>query len=460
MLVSRDIRDFYPSCNTEKCLEAVKVLLDSREKQNPSSECILEALEITMSSNSTEFDSRFFTQIDGATNGSPDSGSVTDIFGAIHIDKVIQDHCPIEPENYRRYRDDTFDVCLKSSEEDQKLVTNWMNENIYQDKIKFTANYDREKMVFLDTELTLREATVNNERGFYLIPQMYSKDTDTHQYLHPSSCHSPHIAKDLPTSIINRIRRNCSDKVDNDEIFKETMIEYKAYMLKSGYDEELIDDCFITHAIETKRKDLLQNRKRKKPRKVEKYRMVTNYEPTFPDIRKGFSKFRNIFEEDKGLQEIFPKGIVHLQVSERHGAKNIKELIAPSTVKFKEENNAEQVTENSEEVLKGSYPCRKQCAYCQLFSKSQGQTFQSNSNRKIFKVRQHITCKSRNIIYLVTCIKCKLQGVGHSTHFEKRISNYFSHIRKERMTVRYLLISLNIMGIHGYQIMAGIQTLK
>ena len=62
--------------------------------------------------------------------------------------------------------------------------------------------------------------------------------------------------------------------------------------------------------------------------------MVTNYEPTFPDIRKAFSKFRNIFEEDEELQEIFPKGIIHLQMSERRGAKNIKELIAPSTVKF------------------------------------------------------------------------------------------------------------------------------
>ena len=143
-------------------------------------------------------------------------------------------------------------------------------------------------MVFLDTEVTLCEATVNNERGFYLIPQMYLKDTDTHRCLHPSSCHSPHIAKNLPTSIINRIRRNCSDKVYNDEIFKETIIEYKVYMLKSGCDEELIDDHFITHTIKTKRKDLLQNRKRKKQRKVEKYCIVTNYEPTLTDIRKAF----------------------------------------------------------------------------------------------------------------------------------------------------------------------------
>ena len=80
------------------------------------------------------------------------------------------------------------------------------------------------------------------------------------------------------------------------------MIEYEAYTLKSGYDEELINDHFIAHAIRTKRKDLLQNRKRKKQRKVEKYRMVTNYEPTFPDIRKVFWKFRVIFEEDEKLQ--------------------------------------------------------------------------------------------------------------------------------------------------------------
>ena len=105
----------------------MKILLDSREKQNPSSECILEALEITMSSNSTEFDSRFFTQVDGATIGSPDSGSATDIFGAIHIDKVILDQCPIEPENYRRYRDDTFDVCLKSSDQSSDILQHSQN---------------------------------------------------------------------------------------------------------------------------------------------------------------------------------------------------------------------------------------------------------------------------------------------------------------------------------------------
>ena len=75
-------------------------------------------------------------------------------------------------------------------------------------------------MVFLDTKVTVQEAVINNKRGLYLIPQMYSKDTGTHQYLNPSSCHSSHITKNLPTSVINRIRRNCSDRIDDDKIFK------------------------------------------------------------------------------------------------------------------------------------------------------------------------------------------------------------------------------------------------
>ena len=45
-----------------------------------------------MSSNTTEFDTRFFTQIDGATVGSPDSGSIMDIFGTIHTNKKIQEN--------------------------------------------------------------------------------------------------------------------------------------------------------------------------------------------------------------------------------------------------------------------------------------------------------------------------------------------------------------------------------
>ena len=70
-------------------------------------QCICEALTITMSCNNGEIAGRHFTQIDGATIGGPESGSVTDIFGAEYIDKVAEKGGNFEPLDWKRYRNDT-----------------------------------------------------------------------------------------------------------------------------------------------------------------------------------------------------------------------------------------------------------------------------------------------------------------------------------------------------------------
>ena len=67
--------------------------------------------------------------------------------------------------------------------------------------------------------------------------------------------------------------------------------------------------------------------------------------------------------------------------------------------------------------------------YICMFAKSQGNMVRSISNERKYKIRQRISCKSKNILYVVTCKKCKLQRVGHNTEFHKRIANYFSHIK-------------------------------
>ena len=72
------------------------------------------------------------------------------------------------------------------------------------------------------------------------------------------------------------------------------------------------------------------NNRKSDHREIKKYRLVIDYEPTFPDIRVAFWKFKSRLEDDEELKEIFPKGIKHLQVSERRGARNMKEILAPS----------------------------------------------------------------------------------------------------------------------------------
>ena len=97
---------------------------------------------------------------------------------------------------------------------------------------------------FLDTQLRMiKDERYVDEDEYIIAPSMYSKDTDTHQYLSRKSCHPVHITKKIPTTVAYRCRANCSDKIKNDVMFKKALIKYKAYLIKSGYDEKNVDEC-------------------------------------------------------------------------------------------------------------------------------------------------------------------------------------------------------------------------
>ena len=94
-------------------MQDVKRILDERGTNLPqnSKNCILEALSITMCSYNGQFLGELFTQIDGATIGGTESESVTDIFGAVDIDEMArQGNKHLQPSDWRRYRDDTWDI--------------------------------------------------------------------------------------------------------------------------------------------------------------------------------------------------------------------------------------------------------------------------------------------------------------------------------------------------------------
>ena len=67
-------------------------------------ECVLEVLEITMSSNSKSFANNFLTQINGATIGGPELASVTDIFGALYIYPVANNGSPFVRKDWKGYQ--------------------------------------------------------------------------------------------------------------------------------------------------------------------------------------------------------------------------------------------------------------------------------------------------------------------------------------------------------------------
>ena len=169
-------------------------------------------------------------------------------------------------------------------------------------------------MIFLDTKVHLREG--------FLIPEIYSKPTDSHEYLNPASAHPPIITENIPYSVALRVRRNCSDRIDNDQLFIDNMISYKAHLMHSGYKPECIDKHFVKVA-KLKRKDVLTGkcRTRSKSKRERKLNYVTAYNPMFPDIGRAIRSIETILQEDEECKKFFPRGA--FRVAYKRGDKNL-----------------------------------------------------------------------------------------------------------------------------------------
>ena len=94
-----------------------------------------------------------------------------------------------------------------------------------------------QELVVLDTKVHLKTC--------YLFPEIYSKPTDSHEYLNPKSCHSPQVTINIPYSVALRVRRNCSDRDPEDKLFINNIVKYKAYLPESRYANDQIDKHFI-----------------------------------------------------------------------------------------------------------------------------------------------------------------------------------------------------------------------
>ena len=418
---TRDVCAFYPNCDTQKCVDAVRQVLETDpDNDEEYIECIVEAVQLTMSTNNCEFNNKLYTQINGATIGGPDSGSITDIYGAIHINKKILEEWPTTLENYRRYRDDTCNIELDSSEQKQEETTKWLNENVYPGKIKFEEKTERQNVEFLDVKLTTVKSIEDPEK-VSIATDVYSKSTDTHQYLSPKSAHPANVISSIPNTVITRLRKNCSDKVQNDELFKQRVIEYKAYLLKSGYENDLIDTVFIK-GMKRKRTDLFVGKKKRQSNPYD-VRFITDYEESFPNAHKIFKKYSYLLKNDNALRNVFPLAHKNLKTVYKRGSKNMKELLAPSAI-----NNGLK-----RQAFGKSEPCgklfRNPCVHCKFLRETAGGYFRSGQTNQAFRIRQIINCETVNVIYLVSCRKCTgKQGVGHTKSIKKRVSNYTSKI--------------------------------
>ena len=104
------------------------------------------------------------------------------------------------PFSWLRFIDD---IDMKLLHGRDNLYTFLQEAKRFHSNIRFTTEVSNDKHVFLDTQSRLDEHRICTD--------IYTKPTDTHEYLLPTSCQLKHCCKDIPYSLALCLRRICSD---------------------------------------------------------------------------------------------------------------------------------------------------------------------------------------------------------------------------------------------------------
>ena len=191
ILVSFDIVNMFPTIDNNRDVAAVKSALLSRTNLSPSTECIIEALEICLTKNNSAFADPNLIQTNGTAMVAANSFSYSNLAIQPIGNAVIDSQGTIFQViiYFGLYNNKTGDV------DKIELLLEFL---ISLDKnLKFTVEIDGQSLCFLDLKITVDDKK--------LLTSAYSKPTDSHLYLDGTSYHPTKSIDWISTGVAERL---------------------------------------------------------------------------------------------------------------------------------------------------------------------------------------------------------------------------------------------------------------
>ena len=154
------------------------------------------------------------------------------------------------------------------SEEELREFLTFINEA--HDTIKFTWNWSRESINYLDVQ-------VINNSGKIIETDLYMKQTDKHQYLYYTSCHPRKCKESIPYAQAMRLRRISSTM----EAFERRARDLTDFLVARGYKRRYVKQQ-IHRARSVARHEALTPRPYERKDRIPM--TLTTYHPSLPNI--------------------------------------------------------------------------------------------------------------------------------------------------------------------------------
>ena len=403
ILCTIDVVGLYPNIPHDEGLIAIRKALDSREDKSVSTDSLMDLAECVLKNNIFEHNETFYKQLRGTAIGTKMAPPYAIIFLGFLEENILSDR-ELKPLAWWRYIDDIFMLWQHGEEELKKFLDAL---NCYHPTIKFTAEYSREKINFLDVNVI--------RKGNQLVTDLYIKPTDTHQYLHATSCHVYHSKKSIPYSQALRLNRICSETA----FFDKRCNELEVWLKDRGYSDKLVRKQILQARKVTRTEALNNNNNRKS---IDKPVLNITYYPVFAKLKDVLKSIHILLTPDKEHQKVFKE--IPL-IGFRRG-KSLKDMLVRAKVPPLKSRQG------------SCGPCKKpRCQICNFVVDTN--TFISTTTQKKYEIRsEQLNCDSVNVVYLHTCKTCQKQYTGSSVDFRLRFNNYRSAHRNFKKNKKVL----------------------
>jgi len=428
LLVTGDVTALYTNMDIDRTMLVTRTALAEHNPNPKLNEHLLNLLEITLRNNDFEFNGDFYLQICGTAMGKSYAPGLADLYMQEIDHAACNDFKPELIHSYFRFLDDIFFTWYGTVAE-LKELEEYLNSLIPGIKITFT--YSEEKIDFLDTTIY---KSLGNDDLATLLTKVFFKETDTHQLLHKASFHPKHTFTGVLKSQLLRFIRISSIFADYNNACK---ILFDA-LSKRNYSKSLLrkmkrDIWALEDTIHSARvkSDVLP--------------IVIPLCPVGNILAKNW---RNSVKENDKFQNF-------RLITAYCNSKNLRKTLVRGSLTGI--SNARLRNTNSvpcDNLDIGMFRCRSaRCKACNYIKPSD--KFTSTSNHRRFSMKSNFTCKSANIIYLITCKQCQKQYVGQTGRtLADRICDHLSNIRTNKSKPAALHFNLPDHSLTDFEITA------
>ena len=397
LLVTLDVVSLYPSIPHSDGLLALNDFLSAIHIFHNIVMGIIDLTRLVLTKNFFEFNDQLYLQTSGTAIGTVMAVCYAIIF--MHVFETgALDSAILKPFVWFRYIDDIFSIWTHG----EKALLEFVDHlNAINPSIKFTVKFSPTHVNFLDVDVSVNADGV-------ISTDLFVKPTDTHQFLHSSSCHPGHVRASIPYSQALRIISICS----NSDIAKLRCQQLEEQLVRRGYNRKKVHHQILKAFQRTDSDSYSRTQVSETP-------LILTFHPGLPDVKAILRHLHPVLTASPTMRQMFP---------------------LPPMVSFRRPDNISnhlvraKVNQANTHVSHSCGPCESpRCQLCSIIPYNT--TIVSKTTGKVLRLFCGVgaSCKSTNVVYCLVCDVCGMQYVGVAKSLRSRLNNHMSCIRLGRI---------------------------